>query len=49
MVAFTFRFAAALAIHGETTDHPTFRAGAEDQRAVDRAARQGRRVVVRES
>jgi predicted dehydrogenase len=40
------------AIHGETTDYPTFRDGAEVQRvvdAVDLAAREGRRVVVRES
>jgi predicted dehydrogenase len=37
------------AIHGETTDYPTFRDGAEVQRvvdAVDLAAREGRRVIV---
>ena len=40
------------AIHGETRDYPTFRDGAEVQRvvdAVDLAAREGRRVIVRES
>jgi predicted dehydrogenase len=40
------------AIHGETTDYPSFRDGAEVQRvvdAVDLSAREGRRVVVETS
>ena len=39
------------AVHGETTDYPTFRDGAEVQRvvdAVDLSAREGRRIVVTE-